>query len=42
VKDRLELELHKEICDGKITMKQAQEEIRTNWIKAYKKRFPEP
>ena len=42
VKDRLELELHKEICDGKITMKQAQEKIRTNWIKASKKRFPEP
>jgi hypothetical protein len=40
VKDRLELRLHKEICDGKITMNQAQEGIRSNWIKAYKKRFP--
>ena len=42
VKDRLELELHREICDGRITKDQAQGEIKTNWIEAYKKPFGEP
>jgi hypothetical protein len=42
VKDRLELELHKEICDGRITKAQAQAEIKTNWIEAFKKRFGDP
>jgi hypothetical protein len=42
LKDKLENGLNKEICAGTITMKQAQEEIRTNWIEAYKNRFPEP
>ena len=42
VKDKLENRLHREICAGTITMRQAQEEIRENWIEAYKRRFPEP
>lgn len=36
-KDKLENRLHKLVCQGKITLKQAQKEISTNWIKAYKK-----
>jgi hypothetical protein len=36
-KDRLENKLHKMVCTGKISLDQAQKEIATNWIAAYKK-----
>ncbi len=39
VKDQLENELHDEICSGKIPLQQAQQEIATDWIGAYKKHF---
>jgi hypothetical protein len=34
-KDRLENRLHAMVCDGSITLAQAQREIATNWVKAY-------
>jgi hypothetical protein len=36
-KDVLENKLHKLVCNGKITLSQAQYEVMTNWIEAYKK-----
>ena len=36
-KDKLEFKLYKSMCAGAITMKQAQDAIRGNWIPAYKK-----
>lgn len=36
-KDRLENRLHKLVCSGQMTLKEAQKEISTNWITAYKK-----
>ena len=39
VKDKLENELHAEICDGRIDLATAQKEIATNWIASYKKHF---
>jgi hypothetical protein len=37
VKDRLENQLHKLVCAGTLTLEQAQTEIRTDWIGAYRK-----
>lgn len=37
-KDWLENELHKEVCAGTITLTAAQNEIKTDWYSAYKKR----
>jgi len=37
-KDWLENELHKGVCAGKITLKDAQDEIKGDWYKAYLKR----
>jgi hypothetical protein len=39
VKDKLENQLHSEICAGKLSMKDAQFAISHNWIAAYDKRF---
>jgi len=39
-KDWLENQLHKEVCDGTITLAEAQKEIKKNWYAAYKKRKP--
>ena len=36
-KDVLENKLHKMICDGSITMQQAQQEISSDWVAAYTK-----
>jgi hypothetical protein len=36
-KDRLENKLHSLICSGEISIEDAQREISTNWIEAYKK-----
>ncbi len=38
-KDRLENRLHKLVIGNKITLRQAQMEISTNWIEAYNKYF---
>ena len=37
VKDRLENELHRQVCAGSITLKDAQYQISHDWIAAYKK-----
>ena len=42
VKDALENRLHQEVCSGQTDLKQAQREISSDWIAAYKKRFPNP
>ncbi len=39
VKDKLENELHAEVCSGKVDLPTAQHEIATDWIAAYKKHF---
>ncbi len=39
VKDRLENELHRLICNGQLDMATAQRDIATDWIAAYKKYF---
>ena len=36
VKDALENKLHKLVCDGTITLDQAQTEISTDWVASYK------
>lgn len=38
-KDKVETSLHRDVCAGKITLKQAQEIIRTDWFAEYRKRF---
>ena len=39
VKDKLENELHADVCSGKIDLPTAQHDISTDWIAAYKKYF---
>jgi hypothetical protein len=39
VKDQLEDRLHRMVCERKITLDQAQRDIASNWISAYKKYF---
>ena len=39
VKDKLENEMHAEVCAGKVDLPTAQHEIATDWIAAYKKYF---
>jgi hypothetical protein len=34
-KDKLENFLHKQVCDGKITLEEAQRKIASNWIQTY-------
>ncbi len=34
-KDRVEDYLHSQVCDGKISLKEAQTEISTNWLNVY-------
>lgn len=36
-KDKVENALHKEVCDGKISLEQAQQEISNNWLAVYSK-----
>jgi hypothetical protein len=38
-KDRLENELHDEVCSGQVTLRRAQLLIAGNWVKAYRARF---
>lgn len=37
IKDKLENKLHNMVCKGQISLEQAQREISTDWISAYKK-----
>jgi hypothetical protein len=37
VKDQLENWLHTEVCAGRMPLKQAQEEIASNWIESFNK-----
>lgn len=39
VKDKLENELHRQVCSGKVDLKTAQHAIASDWIAAYKKYF---
>jgi hypothetical protein len=39
VKDQLEDHLHRMVCEGKISLNDAQRDIASNWIVAYKKYF---
>ncbi|MBU6460735.1 MAG: hypothetical protein KGQ58_07660 [Proteobacteria bacterium] len=42
-KDRLEFRLHRLLCQGRITLRQAQQAQRLNWIAAYRKYvWPDP
>jgi len=34
-KDQVENYLHKQVCDGKLSLKQAQQEIATDWLRVY-------
>jgi hypothetical protein len=38
-KDKLENLLHREVCDGKITLRTAQHEIATNWVTIYRRAY---
>src|SRR5438270_6269701 len=38
-KDRLENELHSEVCAGRVSLRRAQQLIATNWVAAYRARF---
>jgi hypothetical protein len=42
LKDKLEKRMHAEVCDGKIDLEGAQQEIGADWIKAYISRFGQP
>jgi len=42
VKDRLEKWLHNEACGGKMALQDAQREISSNWIDAYKAHIGDP
>ena len=39
VKDQLEDHLHRMVCNGRLSLGEAQKDIATNWIAAYKKYF---
>lgn len=39
MKDRLENKLHALVCAGAITLKEAREEISTDWVESYQKRI---
>lgn len=41
-KDRVENRLHKEVCAGHISLKEARDEIKTDWRVPYRKYFGEP
>ncbi len=36
-KDRVENFLHKQVCDGKMSLEEAQKQIATNWLDVYKR-----
>ena len=41
-KDYLEEVLHDKVCKGELTLKDAQDQIKANWIEAYKKHIGDP
>lgn len=41
-KNQLERRLHKMVCDGSLDLKKAQQEIASDWVRAYKKYIGEP
>ena len=41
-KDRLENELKREVCAGRLTLTQAQHEIAIDWIASYRQHIGEP
>lgn len=41
-KDRLESELHRLVCDGRMSLVDAQREIAGDWVAAYRRRFGAP
>ena len=41
-KDRVEYELNREVCDGRISLAAAQHEIATNWVAVYRRDFGAP
>jgi hypothetical protein len=41
-KDKLETYLHKEVCSGAMSLAQAQQAIRTDWLTFYKSAFSTP
>ena len=42
LKDKLENRLHKEMCEGRITLKQARHMLTSDWREAYKKYYGQP
>jgi hypothetical protein len=42
VKDRLETFLHRQVCENGLSLRQAQNEIASNWIEAYRRYLGEP
>jgi hypothetical protein len=38
-KDRLEMRLHRMVCDGSLSLEAAQHQIATNWVKSYHRLF---
>jgi len=42
VKDKLENRLHAMVCRGEISLEDAQHEIATDWVAAYRKYFGRP
>jgi hypothetical protein len=41
-KDKLETRLHKEVCAGHISLKEARDMIKNDWRNAYRKYYGEP
>ena len=41
-KDLLENEMHKQVCAGKVTLADAQQQILTSWVDAWPKYMPTP
>lgn len=41
-KDRLENELHKQLCAGALTLAEARRELSSDWIASYRKHFGDP
>jgi hypothetical protein len=42
LKDKLENRLHKEMCDGNITLQEAQDMLVKDWREAYRRYYGEP
>ena len=40
IKDKLENLLHKKVCDGEMSLEEAQTAISKDWVSEYRKLFP--